>query len=253
MGFGTDAIHAGQEPEEITGSVSVPVFQTSTYEQTGIGEHKGYEYARTHNPTRQALEANVATLEGAKHGLAFASGLSAIGTLAQTLRAGDEVVCTDNVYGGTFRLFENVYKHFGVNFHYVDTTRIENLDGKLNERTKMLFIETPTNPMLGITDLAAAAERAHAVGARLVVDNTFMSPYFQRPLEHGADAVMHSTTKYLNGHSDMVGGLVLTSDEELHEQLRYLQNAAGMVPGPWDCFLALRGTKTLHVRMSTLR
>jgi cystathionine beta-lyase/cystathionine gamma-synthase len=175
--------------------------------------------------------------------------MAAIGTLAQTLQAGDEVVCTNNVYGGTFRLFENVYRKLGIVFHFVDSTDLSNVQAKISAKTKILFVETPTNPMLGITDIAAASELAHQNGARLIVDNTFMSPYLQNPLALGADAVVHSTTKYLNGHSDMVGGLILTSDDEFHERLRYLQNAAGAVPGPWDCWLALRGTKTLHVRM----
>jgi cystathionine beta-lyase/cystathionine gamma-synthase len=249
MGFGTDAIHAGQEPEKITGAVITPVFQTSTYVQDGIGQHRGYEYARTQNPTREALEANVAALEGAKHGVAFGSGTAAISTILQTLSAGDEVICTSNVYGGTYRLFETVYRKLGLEFRFLDTRDMEAVGAAWGKNTKMLFVETPTNPMLGITDIAAAAELAHSHGALLVVDNTFMSPYLQQPLSLGADVVMHSTTKYLNGHSDMVGGIVLTSDEEFHTQLRYLQNASGAVPGPWDCWLALRGTKTLHVRM----
>jgi cystathionine beta-lyase/cystathionine gamma-synthase len=249
MRFATKAIHAGQGPEPRTGAVITPVFQTSTYVQDGIGQHRGYEYARTQNPTREALEANVAALEGATHGVAFGSGMAAVSTLAQTLRAGDEIICTDNVYGGTFRLFENVYRHLGIGFHFVDSTNLENAAAKMGKNTRILFVETPTNPMLGITDIAAASELAHAHGARLIVDNTFMSPYLQNPLQLGADAVVHSTTKYLNGHSDMVGGLILTSDDEFHGRLRFLQNAAGAVPGPWDCWLALRGTKTLHVRM----
>jgi cystathionine beta-lyase/cystathionine gamma-synthase len=249
MRFATKAIHAGQGPEPRTGAVITPVFQTSTYVQDGIGQHRGYEYARTQNPTREALEANVAALEGATHGVAFGSGMAAVSTLAQTLRAGDEIICTDNVYGGTFRLFENVYRHLGIGFHFVDSTNLENAAAKMGKNTRILFVETPTNPMLGITDIAAASELAHAHGARLIVDNTFMSPYLQNPLQLGADVVVHSTTKYLNGHSDMVGGLILTSDDEFHGRLRFLQNAAGAVPGPWDCWLALRGTKTLHVRM----
>jgi cystathionine beta-lyase/cystathionine gamma-synthase len=249
MGFATDAIHAGQPSEPVTGAVSTPVFQTSTYEQIGIGQHKGYEYARTQNPTRQALEACLATLEGADHGIAYASGMAAINALAQTLKEGDEVLCTDNVYGGTYRLFEKVWRRFGLGFRFLDTTDLANVERAWTARTRMLFIETPTNPVLGITDIAAAAEIAHGRDARLVVDNTFMSPYLQQPLKLGADAVVHSTTKYINGHSDMVGGIVLTSDEALHEQLRFLQNAAGAVPGPWDCWLALRGVKTLPVRM----
>jgi cystathionine beta-lyase/cystathionine gamma-synthase len=249
MGFGTDAIHAGQQPEEVTGAVTVPVFQTSTYAQIAIGQHKGYEYARTQNPTREALEANLATLEGARHGLAFASGLATINALAQTLRAGDHVICTNNVYGGTYRLFERCWRQFGLEFSFVDTTDLANVEAAWTDATRLLFVETPTNPNLGITDLAAAADLAHAHGAKLAVDNTFMSPYLQQPLQLGADLVVHSTTKYINGHSDMVGGILLTSDDELHERLRFLQNAAGAVPGPWDCWLALRGVKTLHVRM----
>lgn len=249
MGFATDCVHAGQRPEPTTGAVIVPVFQTSTYEQIGIGEHRGYEYARTQNPTREALEGNVAALEGATHGIAFASGLAAISALVQLFDSGDEVVCTQNVYGGTYRVFDKVFRRFGLKFHFVDTSDLAQVESVWTDRTKMLFVETPTNPVLGITDIAAAAEFAHDRGAILVVDNTFMSPYLQQPLSLGADVVMHSTTKYLNGHSDMVGGIVLTSDEGLHERLRFLQNAAGAVPGPWDCWLALRGTKTLHVRM----
>jgi cystathionine beta-lyase/cystathionine gamma-synthase len=249
MGFGTDCVHAGQEPEPRTGAVMTPVFQTSTYRQNAIGDHTGYEYARTQNPTREALEANVAALEGAAHGIAFASGLGAISTLAQTLESGDEIVCTENVYGGTYRVFDQVFRKLGIGFHFVDTSDLEATEAAFTDRTKILFVETPTNPVLQITDIAAAAELAHAKGARLVVDNTFMTPYLQKPLSLGADAVLHSVTKYLNGHSDVVGGIMLTSDEDLHERLRFLQNAAGAVPGPWDCWLVLRGTKTLHLRM----
>jgi len=249
MGFGTDCVHAGQEPEPRTGAVMTPVFQTSTYRQNAIGDHTGYEYARTQNPTREALEANVAALEGAAHGVAFASGLGAISTLAQTLESGDEIVCTENVYGGTYRVFDQVFRKLGIGFNFVDTSDLAATEAAFTDRTKILFVETPTNPVLQITDIAAAAELAHAKGARLVVDNTFMTPYLQKPLSLGADAVLHSVTKYLNGHSDVVGGIMLTSDEELHERLRFLQNAAGAVPGPWDCWLVLRGTKTLHLRM----
>jgi len=249
MGFGTDCVHAGQQPEPRTGAVMTPVFQTSTYQQNAIGDHTGYEYARTQNPTREALEANIAALEGAAHGVAFGSGLATISTLAQTLSAGDEVVCTENVYGGTFRVFDQVFAKLGIGFRFVDTSDLSAAEAAFSERTKILFVETPTNPVLQITDIAAAADLAHARGVRLIVDNTFMSPYFQKPLSLGADAVMHSMTKYLNGHSDVVGGILLTSDEELHDQVRFLQNAAGAVPGPWDCWLVLRGTKTLHLRM----
>ena len=249
MGFGTDCVHAGQQPEPRTGAVMTPVFQTSTYRQNAIGDHTGYEYARTQNPTREALEANIAALEGAAHGIAFGSGLATISTLAQTLSAGDEVVCTENVYGGTFRVFDKVFAKLGIGFRFVDTGDLAAVEAAFTEHTKILFVETPTNPVLQITDIAAAADLAHARGARLIVDNTFMSPYFQKPLSLGADAVMHSMTKYLNGHSDVVGGILLTSDEELHDQVRFLQNAAGAIPGPWDCWLVLRGTKTLHLRM----
>ena len=249
MGFGTDCVHAGQQPEPRTGAVMTPVFQTSTYRQNAIGDHTGYEYARTQNPTREALEANIAALEGAVHGIAFGSGLATISTLAQTLSAGDEVVCTENVYGGTFRVFDKVFAKLGIGFRFVDTGDLAAVEAAFTEHTKILFVETPTNPVLQITDIAAAADLAHARGARLIVDNTFMSPYFQKPLSLGADAVMHSMTKYLNGHSDVVGGILLTSDEELHDQVRFLQNAAGAIPGPWDCWLVLRGTKTLHLRM----
>jgi cystathionine beta-lyase/cystathionine gamma-synthase len=249
MGFGTDCVHAGQQPEPRTGAVMTPVFQTSTYQQNAIGDHTGYEYARTQNPTREALEANIAALEGAAHGVAFGSGLATISTLAQTLSAGDEIVCTENVYGGTYRVFDQVFAKLGIGFRFVDTGDLAAVEAAFTDQTKILFVETPTNPVLQITDIEAAADLAHAHGARLIVDNTFMSPYFQKPLSLGADAVMHSMTKYLNGHSDVVGGILLTSDEELHDEVRFLQNAAGAVPGPWDCWLVLRGTKTLHLRM----
>ena len=249
MGFATDCVHAGQNSEPTTGSVTVPVFQTSTYEQAGIGEHSGYEYARTQNPTREALERNIAALEGGRFGVAFGSGLAAISTIVELLDAGDRVICTNNVYGGTYRVFDGVFRRLGLEFDFVDTTNPENVEKAWTDNTKMLFVETPTNPMLGITDLKEMARIAHAHGALLVVDNTFMSPYLQQPLSLGADLVMHSTTKYINGHSDMVGGIVLTADDGLHDRIRFLQNAAGAVPGPWDCWLALRGVKTLHVRM----
>lgn len=249
MGFSTDAVHAGQEPEPITGAVMPPVFQTSTYAQDGIGQHKGYEYARTQNPTREALERGVAALEGATHGVAYGSGTAAVHAILQTLSSGDEVICTRNVYGGTYRLFEMVLKRFGLRFRFVDTSDLSQIEKAWTEQTRLLFVETPTNPVLTLTDLEAAAQLAHDRGAKMAVDNTFMSPYFQTPLALGADIVVHSTTKYLNGHSDMVGGIVLTSDDGVHEQLRFLQNAAGAVPGPWDCWLALRGLKTLALRM----
>ncbi len=249
MGFSTDAVHAGQEPDPTTGSVTQPIYQTSTYQQDGLGRHKGYEYARTHNPTRAALERNLATLEGGAHGIAFASGLAAIGTLWQTLRAGDHVLCTDNVYGGTYRLAERVWRNFGLEFDFVDTSDAGVVERAFRPNTRLLFLETPTNPVLNLCDIAALSRLAVARGVRVAVDNTFMSPYFQRPLLLGADIVLHSTTKYLNGHSDMVGGVVVVNDSDLAERLRFLQNAAGAVPGPMDCWLVLRGVKTLAVRM----
>jgi cystathionine beta-lyase/cystathionine gamma-synthase len=248
-GFATRAIHAGQEPDPTTGAVTVPIYQTSTYAQQALGQHKGFEYARTHNATRFALEGNLAALEGGRFGFCFASGLAATTALLQTLSAGDHVIAGNNLYGGTYRLFERVYRRFGIEFTYVDGARPDEVEQAFNPRTRMVFVETPTNPMMALTDIAAVARMAHAHGGRLVVDNTFMTPYFQRPLELGADVVLHSVTKYLNGHSDMVGGALVTSDEAMAESLRFLQNASGGVPGPMDCWLALRGTKTLAVRM----
>jgi cystathionine gamma-lyase len=249
-GFGTRAIHAGQRPDPTTGAIMTPVYQTSTYVQPELGHHLGYEYARTHNPTREALEANIAALEGGRHGLAYASGLAATDTMIKLLSAGDHAVCGEGVYGGTFRLFDQVISRLGIEFTFVDSSSLDAIRAAIRPNTKLVHVETPTNPMMRLTDIAAAAEIAHAAGAWLSVDNTFASPYNQRPLELGADIVMHSVTKYLNGHSDMVGGILVVRDDELHERLRFLQNAAGAVPGPWDCWLALRGTKTLHVRMA---
>jgi cystathionine gamma-lyase len=248
-GLSTKAVHAGQHPDPTTGAVMTPIYQTSTYAQEALGVNKGFEYARTHNATRAALERNLAGLEGGKHGLCFGSGLAATNALVQTLSAGDHVVCGQNTYGGTFRLFDKVWRRHGLEFTFVDATRTESIASAFTPKTRLVFVETPTNPLMQLTDIAAVAERAHAQGIRVVVDNTFMTPYFQRPLELQADVVFHSVTKYLNGHSDMVGGALVTSDDTLHEQLRFLQNAAGAVPGPMDCFLALRGTKTLAVRM----
>ena len=248
-GFSTIAIHAGQAPDPTTGAVTVPIYQTSTYAQEALGKHKGYEYARTHNATRAALEANLAALEGGRFGFCFASGLAATNTLLQTLSAGDHVVAGNNLYGGTYRLFDRVLTRFGLVFSFVSTVDPEEVAAAFRPTTRMVFVETPTNPMMQLTDLASVAERARPRGIRVVVDNTFMTPYFQRPLGLGADVVLHSVTKYLNGHSDMIGGALVTSDEALAEQLRYLQNASGAVPGPMDCWLALRGTKTLAVRM----
>jgi len=248
-GFSTRAIHAGQEPDPTTGAVAVPIYQTSTYAQEALGQNKGFEYARTHNVTRFALENNLAALEGGRFGFCFASGLAATTTLLQTLSSGDHVVAGNNLYGGTYRLFERVYRRFGLDFTYVDGSNLAEVERAFQPRTRMVFVETPTNPMMALTDLAAVATMAHARGARLVVDNTFMTPFFQQPLALGADVVLHSVTKYLNGHSDMVGGALVTADEELAESFRFLQNASGAVPGPMDCWLALRGTKTLAVRM----
>lgn len=248
-GFATKAVHAGQEADPVTGAVMVPIYQTSTYAQEALGRHKGFEYARTHNLTRFALERNLAALEGGAHGFCFGSGLAATNTLIQTLSAGDHVVCGDNTYGGTFRLFDKVWKRHGIDFTFVDCTSPEGVAAAFTPKTKFVWVETPTNPLMQLADIRAIAALAHAKGVKVVVDNTFMTPYFQRPLELGADLVMHSVTKYLNGHSDMVGGALITSDEALAEQIRFLQNASGAVPGPMDCFLCLRGTKTLAVRM----
>jgi cystathionine beta-lyase/cystathionine gamma-synthase len=247
--FATRAVRAGQRPDPTTGAIMTPIYQTSTYAQDAIGVHKGYEYARVSNPTRSALEANVAALEGARHGAAFASGLAAIEALGKLLSAGDHVICGANVYGGTDRLFRQVLGRLGLEFTFVDTRDPAKIEAALRAETRLILIETPTNPLMHITDIAAAAEIAHRAGAWVVVDNSFATPYFQRPLEFGADAVVHSSTKYLNGHSDVVGGIVLTSHDEIIEGLRFMQKAAGAVPGPMDCWLVLRGTKTLHVRM----
>jgi cystathionine gamma-lyase len=245
----TLAIHAGQSPDPVTGAIMTPVYLTSTYVQDGPGEHKGYEYSRTQNPTRHALQDCIAALEGARHGLAFASGLAATDCVMHTLAAGDHVLVSDDVYGGTFRQFDKVFRRLGIEFSYVDMTDLGATERAFRQNTKMVWLESPTNPMLKIVDLAAVAVMAKKHGAVSVVDNTFATPYFQRPLELGIDVVTHSTTKYLNGHSDVVGGALVTSDERLFEQLKFLQNAVGGVPGPFDSFLVLRGLKTLHVRM----
>ncbi len=251
LGFGTRAIHAGQRPDPVTGAVMTPIYYTSTYAQTAPGEHKGYEYSRTHNLTRFALEANLASLEGGHAGLCFASGLAATATLLQMFDSGTHVVAADDLYGGTFRLFDKVFRRFGFEFTYVDPLGgPAALAAAMRPTTKLVWIETPTNPMLKIVDIAAAAEVAHKHGALLAVDNTFMTPYFQRPLELGADIVAHSMTKYLNGHSDVVGGALIVKTEELRGKLAFLQNAAGAVISPMDSFLVMRGTKTLHVRMA---
>jgi len=248
--FDTLAIHAGQQPDPTTGAVMTPVYLTSTYVQDGPGNHKGFEYSRTQNPTRHALQDCLAALEGARFGLAFASGLAATDALLHLLSAGDHVLASDDVYGGTFRLFDKVFKRHGVEFSYVDMTDPANVARGLRPNTRMVWIESPTNPMLKIVDLAAVARLARAAGALSVVDNTFATPYFQRPLALGVDLVAHSTTKYLNGHSDVIGGAVMLGDAALHDRLKFLQNAVGGVPSPMDSFLVLRGLKTLHVRMA---
>jgi cystathionine beta-lyase/cystathionine gamma-synthase len=249
MGFSTDAIHAGQEPDPTTGAVTTPIYQTSTYVQAELGKHKGFEYARTQNPTRTALEVCLATLERGARGFAFASGMAAITTITYLLRPGDHVVASNNMYGGTFRLFDQVVRHYGVAYTYVDTSDLEAVNAAWTPSTKLLYVETPTNPSMIISDLRALAALAREKGAWLCVDNTFMTPYFQRPIELGAHMVVHSTTKYLNGHSDMIGGAVISNDPAISERLQFLQNAAGAVPGPLDCWLVLRGLKTLSVRM----
>jgi cystathionine beta-lyase/cystathionine gamma-synthase len=247
--FDTLCIHAGQEPDPSTGAIIVPIYQTSTYVQEALGKHKGYEYARTQNPTRGALEANVAAIEGGKEGFAFASGMAATGAIMTLLQSGDHVVVTDNTYGGTYRLFEQVLRKYQLDFSYVDTSSTDAIAAAIRPETKMLFVETPTNPVLRLTDLAAACDVAHARGVAVVVDNTFASPYVQRPIEFGADLVMHSTTKFLNGHSDSVGGIVVAVRDEHIEWLRFIQNAEGAILGPMDSWLVLRGTKTLPIRM----
>jgi cystathionine beta-lyase/cystathionine gamma-synthase len=247
--FATRSVHAGQVDEPLSGAVMTPIYQTSTYVQRGLGRHKGYEYARTQNPTREALERNVASLEGGEHGFAFGSGLAALDAVLKLLRSGDHVVCGDNVYGGTHRLMERVYTEFGVRFTFVDMRDTANVDRAVTSATRMIYCETPTNPMMNLVDLAAVGDLTQSRGYLYVVDNTFATPFFQRPLESGADIVLHSTTKYLNGHSDMVGGVLVTTRDDLAERLGFIQNAAGGVPGPMDCWLALRGIKTLPLRM----
>jgi len=244
----TLAIHAGQEPDPSTGAIMTPIYQTSTFVQSAPAEHQGYEYSRSGNPTRTALERNIAALEAANYGLAFASGLAAIDTIVRLLNPGDHVIVGNDVYGGTFRLFEQVFKRCGLSFSWVDLSDLEKVKAAYTDQTKMLWLETPTNPYLALGDMQALAETAPE-GVIVVVDNTFASPAIQQPIKLGADIVMHSSTKYLNGHSDVVGGLVALNDETLYQDLKFLQNAAGAVPGPMDCFLVLRGIKTLGIRM----
>jgi cystathionine gamma-lyase/cystathionine beta-lyase/cystathionine gamma-lyase/homocysteine desulfhydrase len=249
MGFSTDAIHKGQEPDPATGAVVVPIYQTSTYVQEEMGKHKGYEYSRTGNPTRAAVEQNLAALEGGHRGLAFASGMAAINAVMTLLKSGDHVVCSEQAYGGTPRLFNAILKNFGMEFTYVDTTDVGNVSGALRSNTRMVYTETPTNPLMGISDLSAIAAITRPRNILLVVDNTFLSPFFQKPLQLGADIVVHSTTKYLNGHSDGVGGVAVMAREEEAARLKFIQNAAGAIMNPFEAWLVLRGVKTLPVRM----
>jgi cystathionine gamma-synthase len=247
--FETKAIHVGQEPDEVTGAVTVPIYQTSTYAQDAVGKDRGYEYSRTGNPTRSALETSLAALESAQFGRAFASGMAAEDTILRSMRPGDHLIMGLDAYGGTYRLITRVIAEMGVEWSAVDLNDLAAVAEAMRPSTKFVWTETPTNPMLGVVDIAALAEIAHSGTARLVVDNTFATPYLQRPLEHGADIVVHSTTKYAGGHSDVVGGFVATSDAAVDEQLGFLQNAVGAVPGPMDCYLLLRGLKTLAVRL----
>jgi cystathionine gamma-lyase len=249
MGFSTDAIHAGQIPDPTTGAVITPIYQTSTYAQHELGKSTGFEYGRTHNLTRQALETNIATLEKGKYGIAFASGLAATHALMSLVKAGDHIIMSSNVYGGTYRLYELNLKNYGLEYSWVDTSNAKNIESAIRKNTIMIFVETPTNPMLILTDLKFVSDIAKRNNLISVCDNTFMSPYFQNPSTFGIDIVLHSTTKYLNGHSDIIGGILVTNSEKYHERLRYIQNAAGGVPSPFDCWLVLRSTKTLAVRM----
>lgn len=245
----TRAVHAGQIDEPLSGAVMTPIYQTSTYRQQGLGKHKGYEYARTQNPTREALERNVASLEGGTHGFAFGSGLAALDAILKLFKPGDHIVSTDNLYGGSHRLMTRVYEGYGLGFSFVDSRDAGNIERAITPATRLIYCETPTNPMMFLTDLRAVGDLAQARGILLAVDNTFATPVFQRPLELGAEIVLHSTTKYLNGHSDMVGGMLITNRDDVAERLGFIQNASGAVPGPMDCWLALRGTKTLVLRM----
>jgi cystathionine beta-lyase/cystathionine gamma-synthase len=247
--FSTVCIHAGQEPDPSTGAIITPIYQTSTYVQEALGKHKGYEYARTQNPTRSALESNLAAIENGRAAFAFASGMAATGAVMTLLKSGDHVVVTDNTYGGTYRLFERVLRKYQLDFTYVDTSDLQAIEGAIRPETRMLFLETPTNPTLRLTDLAGACEIAHARDVMVVVDNTFASPAIQRPIDFGADLVVHSTTKFLNGHSDSVGGIVVAVRDVHVEWLKFIQNAEGAILGPMDAWLVLRGTKTLPLRM----
>ena len=249
MKFGTKAIHAGVEPDITTGAIMTPIYQTSTYVQESPGKHKGYEYSRTRNPTRDALQKSIAALENAKYGICFSSGLGAIDAIIKLFKSDDEIISTNDLYGGSYRLFEQVYARFGVKFHFTVMYNTENVAKLINDRTKLIWIETPTNPMMNIIDIEAVADLAKGKDILIGVDNTFASPYLQNPLDLGADIVMHSVTKYLGGHSDVVMGALACNDDALAEKLAFLQNTSGAIPGPQDCFLVLRGIKTLHIRM----
>lgn len=249
MKFGTKAIHAGMQPDPTTGAIMTPIYQTSTYVQSSPGNHKGYEYSRTHNPTRTALQDSLAALENGQYALAFASGLASADAIMKLLKPGDEVICTNDLYGGTYRLFTKVFAPYGIKFHFTGMEKTEDIAQYINENTKMIWIETPSNPMMHIIDIEAIATLAKKHGIKVVVDNTFSTPYLQTPLDLGADIVTHSLTKYIAGHSDVVMGALIMNDKALTEQLAFIQNACGAVPGPQDCFLVLRGIKTLHVRM----
>lgn len=249
MKFGTKAVHAGVEPDPLTGSVMTPIYQTSTYAQEAPGKHKGYEYARTQNPTREALEASLAALENATHAICYASGLAAMDAILKRLEPGDEIISTNDLYGGSYRLIRRVYEKYGIKAHFIDLMSEEAFAEALNENTKLIWVETPTNPMLNVVDIQSVVERTKGSNALVCVDNTFASPYLQTPLDLGADMVLHSATKYINGHSDVILGAVVVKDDKLAEDFRFLQNASGAVPSPNDCFLTLRGIKTLHLRV----
>ncbi len=249
MEFATNAVHAGQSPDSESGAIITPIYQTSTYVQKSPGVHKGYEYGRTANPTRGALEKNIAALENGKFGFAYSSGMAAISAIMGLVKQGDHIIVTENVYGGTYRYFQKIMTNFGLSFNFVDTSSLANIENTVQPNTRLVFVETPTNPLLKISDLNKIANLCQHHNLLLAVDNTFLSPYFQRPLEFGADLVVHSSTKYLNGHSDVIGGIVIVNDEKLAEQLGFLQNSIGAIPGPFDCWLILRSTKTLHLRM----
>lgn len=249
MKFGTKAIHAGIEPDPSTGAIMTPIFQTSTYVQNAPGDHKGFEYARTKNPTREVLQNSIAALENGQHGLAFASGLAAIDAVIKLLAPGDEVIAPNDLYGGTYRLFTKIYAKFGLKFHFVDMGDISTIEKYINKKTKLIWLETPTNPMMNIIDLEGAAAISKKHNCLLAVDNTFATPYLQQPLNYGADIIMHSATKYLGGHSDVIMGALVVNDDKLGEDLAFIQKSSGAIPGPQDCFLVLRGIKTLHLRM----